>query len=284
MQTNTHKRSRVLVVVLFAVAGCRAPSPANERPSSTVSLRKSETDAYSAFVDEFCGKWASINRAHVSSFSAYVDSIRALPAQYVESFAFRVLADQSLDRCWRTASDVIGFAGTGQDVEGLLLHLETLRPGRWTYSEPAEAWSVSLSQAISHMGLGIAAARLGEGHPTSHKIIEHLRRCSEFDYWHVPGRSPRLREEWYSGKAIDELQENLVFHEARRCVEALGATGAQTAAEHLGSLYEMAKTLPAWQDLSRNGKIPLFESVIDLNLRIRRLGLDEFVRVYGGEI
>lgn len=61
MPASANKRSKALMVMLFVVAGCRAPSPTNESPSYAASLRRSETDAYSAFVDEFCDKWASIN-------------------------------------------------------------------------------------------------------------------------------------------------------------------------------------------------------------------------------
>ena len=271
-------------VCMMLVIGCRNGSPGDDDSIHLRSHSKAEMDAYSAFVNELCGKWASINRANIEVYSKYVERIRVLPKDHVADFPFRVLADSSLDKCWRSASDVVGFIGTDHDIERLLVTLQFMQLGQQTHTTSAEAVSAAMSQSGAHLGLGIAVARLGEAHSISQKIITHLSQCARFEYWLSLDRTPRLKQEWFPSQPLDELRTHLGFNEALQCIEALGTTGGQVAVQHLNSLHTKAKTLPEWQGLIRSGTIPRFDAAVERNTQIRQLGLDEFIRRQGGAL
>lgn len=270
----------MLRFVGFAIL-CACTSTSGSNTPSTRQVRVDPTDPWLGFVDEYCGRWAAANRAHAPSYIAFYERTQTLSAGAVSDYPFRVLGDITLVECWRTVSEVVGFVGTETDVERLMLVLEQFRPGSLTLTDWREVEAISSLQSEARRGLGIAAARFGESHPLTERLVEHLRMCSETSYWRVAGRIPRSRSEWYSPDvSLDDLEASTWLDSATMCVAGLGNTGFPRAATILAAYREAASGRVEWRR-----KISRFESALTRNALMRQMGLDRFVRAgFGGDL
>lgn len=263
--------------------GDRVPT-AVSGDSAVVSRTEAQTTAYGSFVDEFCGRWARRNRADPAQWSELLERIRFLDPGQIGDFPFRVLGDVTLVECWTQAAEVVGLAGSEQDVERLLKHFDRLRPGEWTLQRPEDVVHVAVHQSHGRNGLALAAARFGDSHVMSGQLVQNLRECMEPSYWATPGRTPTPRQEWYQDITVAEVQRNLAYDQAAYCLDGLGNTGSALASGYLTAYQDAAQRMAEWADGFKDGKHWRFESAIERNARIRQLGLEAFIHCCAADL
>lgn len=238
---------------------------------------------YQAFIDDLCGRWATINRADRQQYRAFYQRARSAGSTPTDGvrWSMDILADVSLVKCWWTAAEVIGFAGDDRAASALLTHLDGLRPGRWTLLNGQEASRVTHFEALARGGLAISAARRGDAHPVSHRILEHLKACTTREYWAQADRVPHIEPSWYPGEDAEEIQDALRFEGRLRCVEALGNSGLVGAAQYLEAWHAKALDDPRWSRQARDGQIMRIINAARRARLIGKLGVERYVHQHG---
>lgn len=255
-------------------------SGGDEAETSTAILRQAEPSGFTAFIDEFCAGDAV--RGHVPSDVAFIARVKALPAADVAAYPIQVLADTGLYSCWMTAAEIVGFAGSEADVERLLGHFEAADLRRWKFDDSTSALNASILHASARVGLALAAARLGEAHPLSIRIVAHLRACIDEQYWAQPQHQVPIEHDWHPGMRRADVLFGYRYNEAIQCLASLGDVGSHRAAAAIVAVYSEARTMAFWSD-DPTGERPLvrFEKALARNERIRQLGIDAYVQQFG---
>ena len=276
---------------LLLLAACSGPeSTPRARPELTAAVQP-QSEPYQAFVDQYCGLWndssgeyRGFNRAHVPSYLAYVEGIRALGAEVVSDFPFRVLGDEQLEPCWRVAAEVVGLAGSAADVARLLAWAKQVRLGGRRYATAGLAGRSVDGLGFTLGGLGMAAARLGESSPVTGEVVEFLSQCLEFGYWKSQGRLPPVDASWDVETQPDETESDLAYYAVVRSIDALGATVSSSAIAELVAYHARMESMPDWDVSLRKGEFSRVRLAIELATEIRRLGLEGFLRRSGAPI
>ncbi|MEZ4468060.1 MAG: hypothetical protein R3F43_27405 [bacterium] len=240
-------------------------------------------------MDQYCGLWndssgeyRGFNRAHIPSYLAYVEGIRALGAEVVSDFPFRVLGDEQLESCWRVAAEVVGLAGSPADVTRLLAWAKQVRLGGRRYATYGQAGKAVYGLGFAFQGLGLAVAHLGEAAPVSDEIVEFLTGCLEFDYWRSGVRLPQVEASWDMEISQEEAESDLAYAAVMTTFGSLEVTGASEAIAALVAYQNRIASLPEWDGRLRGGRLPSLQKGIEAAIERRRMGLEAYIRRKGG--
>lgn len=272
----------VLALMTLAVSPLAACDTSGQHvapvPQARAAFQEALPASFPEFVDEACGTWATFNRGDAQRFLEFYERIPALAAvPRFSEYAFQILGDPLRVRCWSIPAYIIGFAGSETDVARLLEHIEALRPGRWELKSSSEATGVTHSSASIRRGLALATNRLGEQHPLTVQILDHLAAATQKSYWRIEGRLPRLHAGIYPNQDLEEVRQGFIGAAVEQVVTAMGDSGYAT--ERLLQLEEEALSNPEWAEhVNRRGELTRFRLAVNRSRAIQSLGLDRHFR------
>lgn len=184
--------------------------------------------------------------------------------------------------CWRVSAELIGFVGDVQAASALLERFEAMRLRDLNAKSASEALRAIVIAAVAQNGLAFAAARL-EAAPLRGAIIDHLTRSLDIEYWLGGARLSQISSDWYPDLHMGEARRLFAYEAVRHSLTALGHVGDPEVSTRLAAYNAIASGDPFWRPLVRDGVILRVSMSLASNAEIRRVGLSEYIRLYGAD-
>ena len=271
MQTGLHivVWAGVLAGITLMVSGIGS-SLADDGPTKTwpadAEVRRSA--AYQEHMRDVCN-WTRFNRAHMGRNLEFIDRAPTLAQGEGGDLVLVALRDRAMAGCWDRAAEVIGYAGSYEQLEEMVATFEDFRLGKWLAGAD---FTQLLYHSIARRGLGIGAGRY-PGTALTARIVEHLKACSLMRFWRGDRspQAPQWQIEAYSAekRAFHVGEEQLI-----RCISALGMTQSPDAIEFLErykkTTYMQHRALQLRADLA-----------IELARELKRLGIRGYIEKHG---